>query len=119
MNKRLIKKLAEDSYSKEKLDRRKVFAFARVLRRRDLRKYIRFLKNFEDRMTLRVTLPTETEVGRVRRRLSKIFPNKKIVFTIDPTMLAGIRVIDYDNVYELSLKNSLETALDQITSRYD
>ena len=119
MNKKVIKKLAEESYSNKKLNSIKVFAFAKALKRGDLREYIRILKNFEDRMTVSITLPKETEIGLLRRKLSKIYPNKKIIFTIDPTMLAGIRVVDYDNVYELSLKNSLENRLNQITSRYD
>lgn len=119
MNRKIIKKIAEDSYSKKGLERAKVFEFARALKRRDLREYIRILKNFENRMTVTVTLPRENEISEIRRRLNKIYPNKKIVFTIDPTILAGIRIVDYDDVYEMSLKNFLETKLDQITHRYD
>ena len=47
----------------------------------------------------------------MRKYFSEIYPGKKISFNLDQTLISGIKVEDYDNVYELSIKGFLEKAV--------
>jgi hypothetical protein len=111
MKKNLIKKLAEESYTKNTLDSGKILQVSKKLKREELKFYIKSLKNIESKRTVTVTLPSEEGASEIKAHLSKIYPNKRLVFGIDPTLLTGIRVVDFDNEYELSLKNFLEGSL--------
>ena len=46
---------------------------------------------------------------------TRIYPNKKIIVKIDPELITGIKVADYDNEYELSLQGMLEDSIEYIT----
>lgn len=116
MKKQVIKKLADKSYSKGKLSEETVKTISGKLKRDDLKLYIKELKTLESKQSLLVTLPTEDGMEEVKRQLIKLYPDKKIVFGVDPTLIAGVRIEDYDNLYELSLKGFLEGA---ITKRND
>lgn len=105
MNKKQIKQLAIQSYTKDNLDSKKVRLIANRLTRSELRTYVKFLKSYENQKKVTVFTPKSVVNN---RNFSKIFPNKKIVFETDPSLLVGLRVVDNDNVYELSLKNTLE-----------
>lgn len=111
MNKKDIKKLAEASFSKEKLEEAKVKKIAGSLKREDLKSYIKTLKIINEKRTVYVTIPSENGLNELKRYFSKMYPDKKIVFSIDSSLLTGIKVVDYDTVYELSLKGFLENAI--------
>lgn len=108
MKKSEIKKLAKISYTNNKLDNKKVDKISKYLKNKDLRTYIKNLKITESKKTVNVTLPNRDSVSLINSHLTKIYPDKRIMFSIDPTMLSGIKVVDYDNEYELSLKSFLE-----------
>ena len=108
MKKNLIKKLANASYTKNKLDEKKVARVAKKLKNEDLKVYIKDLKTLEAKKTVTVTLPSDESLREIEAHLSRIYPDKKLVFSIDPSLLSGIKVVDYDNEYELSLKGFLE-----------
>lgn len=110
MKKKLIKKLANVSFKKDRLDERKVQEITRVLKREDLKSYIKNLKIIDEKRTVCITVPSEEGLGEMRKYFIKLYPNKKIVFNFDSSLLTGVRVVDYDNVYELSLKGFLEGA---------
>lgn len=107
----LIKKLAIQSYSNNNLNKKTTIKTARSLKRADLNVYIKNLKTLEAKKTVRVTIPDEIGLDKKKRFFSKIYPDQRIVFDIDPTLLTGIKVSDFDNEYELSLKGTLENAL--------
>lgn len=111
MNKKVIKKLAEESYSKNTLDSGKITKIAKKLKRSDLKVYIKNLKDIEAQKTVMITVPNEDGLREIKTHFSKLYPDKKIVFNIDTTLLTGIKVVDYDNVYELSLKSLLENSV--------
>lgn len=108
MKKNIIKKLAEESYTKNTLNSDKILQVSKKLKREELKFYIKSLKNIESRKTVTVTLPSEEGASEIKAHLTKIYPDKKLVFGIDPSLLTGIRVVDFDNEYELSLKSFLE-----------
>lgn len=111
MNKKVIKKLAEESYSKNTLDSGKITKITKNLKREDLKVYIRNLKDLEAKKTVVVTVPDENGVRDIKDHFSKLYPDKKLVFNIDSSLLSGIKVVDYDNVYELSLKSFLANSI--------
>lgn len=111
MKKNLLKKLAEESYTKNDLDSDKITTISRKLKREDLKIYIKNLKTLESKKTVTVTLPSEEGINEIRMHFTKIYPDKKLVFSIDPSLLTGLRVVDYDNEYELSLRGFLEGSI--------
>jgi len=113
MKKNVIKKLAEVSYTKNGLDRDKIAKITKKLKREDLRVYIKDLKTLEAKKTVTVTLPNDAGINEIRAQFIKLYPEKRLIFSIDPSLLTGIKVIDYDNEYELSLRGFLESSIRQ------
>jgi len=111
MKKNLIKKLAEESYTKNSLDHDKIEKIAKNLKRDDLKVYIKSLKSIDSKKTVTITLPSEEGLREIKDKFLKLYPDKKIIIAIDPSLLAGIRVVDFDNEYELSLKGFLESSI--------
>ncbi|EKD87018.1 MAG: hypothetical protein ACD_37C00072G0002 [uncultured bacterium] len=107
----LIKKLAIQSYSNNNLNKKTTIEIAKSLKRSDLKVYVKKLKTLEAKKTIRVTIPDKIGLDKKKRFFSKIYPDQRIVFDIDPTLLTGIKVTDFDNEYELSLRGMLEHAL--------
>jgi F0F1-type ATP synthase delta subunit len=112
MRKTDIKKIANASFTREKLDEVKVKKVAKQLKREDLKVYIRELKDIESRKTVQITVPSEEGLSEMKRYFTKLYPDKKLLFGIDETLIGGIRVVDYDNIYELSIKNFLEGSIE-------
>lgn len=111
MNKKTIKKLAQSSYSKNTLDSGKITKITKNLKRSDLKVYIKNLKDLEAQKKVVVTVPSEDGMREIKAHFSKLYPDKKLVFNLDPTLLSGVKVVDYDNVYELSVKSFLENSI--------
>lgn len=107
----IIKKMAEDSYRGNSLDQNKVKTFSKLLKRDDLKVYIKKLKMIESRKIVKITVPHENGLREIKKYFSVMYAHKKIVVNTDPSMLSGIKVEDLDNTYELSLKGFLESAL--------
>lgn len=107
MDKRAIKKLAINCYTDGVLDQQKVLAVTRHLKRRDLKEYIRTLKLLEKQKNVFVLSPTKPTPEETTR-LKEMFPEKNLSVRIDNTLLLGLKVIDNDMVYDISLKGRLE-----------
>lgn len=116
MNKKKTILLALASYKGKNLDEKKVNTISSFLSRGDLKKYINALKNLENNKKLIVSTPSGSSDA---KSFEKLFPDKKIVFKRDPSLLLGISIIDNDIEYEFSLKNSLDKILTYIEKEYD
>lgn len=117
MKRHFLIKLAEKVINGNELETKKSLLIAKTLKREDLKLFIKYLKVSNALRSIKVSLPNQEGLSEVKNSLARIYPGKKIVITIDPTLLTGIRVEDYDNVYELSLKNFLEQAVKRV--KYD
>lgn len=106
MNKKLIKKLAQASYKNNTLDKKSVERITPLLLRKDLKQYIKMLKNREQKKTVVVTVTSKKRL--YKSEFAKLYPNKRIVHEIDPSLIAGIKILDNDVLFEMNLKNSLE-----------
>lgn len=116
MNKKKIDKLVLASYSNNFLNRKRVNKISTLLSKADLKKYINQLKLTERRKSLIVCSPTNNQDF---RKFEELFPNKKILFTKDSSLMLGVRIIDNDIVYEFTLRNSLDKIISHIEQSYD
>ena len=48
------------------------------------------------------------------KELKKLFPDKNIKFFEDKSLIAGLKLIDNDNIYDFSLKNTFKNLVSYI-----
>ncbi len=116
MNKKKINKLVLTSYSNNLLNKKKINKISTLLSRSDLKKYINGLKLFEKKKNIIISSPVNNQD---LRKFEKLFPNKKILFKKDPSLMLGVKIVDNDVVYEFTLKNSLAKIISHIEQNYD
>lgn len=121
MTKKQIKKLANLSFTRNNLDANKVRRIARFLKRSDLKEYVRALKSIEANKKVHVLIPNLSQLKRsdLQKTFGKIFPDKKILYEEDPSLLVGVRVINNDQVFDFNLKNTLENLGSFVENQYD
>lgn len=120
MNRQTLKQLVLKSYSEGDLDAQRVNKIADLLSRDELRLYIRSLKNWEKQNTVMLRVPGETsETGAIMKDLQDIFPGKKIAVSLDPSLLIGMKLQSNDDIFEMSLKNTLDKITQHIEEQYD
>jgi hypothetical protein len=103
MTKNIIKQLAEESFNKNDLDEKKIHMITARLKRADARSYVRALKLLTQQKTVFVHAPVVIDATE-QKQLQVKFPNKKIVYTINKDLLAGMRIVDNDLLYDYSLE---------------
>jgi predicted PilT family ATPase len=117
MNRRTLQQLVVESYSEGELDAQKVNKIADLLTKKELRLYIKALKNWEKQSNIAVDVPVDDH--NYHAQLHRAFPDKKIVINVDPTLLLGMRLQHNDDVYEMSLKHTLNKITEHIEESYD
>lgn len=110
-----IKKLANASYVREELNEEKVLKIAKLLNKGQLREYIKALKLIEKKNTVKVTISSKPDIF-LQNSLKEIFKSKKIKMTQDDNLIAGIKIEDFDNVYEFNLSNTLKNIVNYISN---
>lgn len=108
MTKKQIRNLVQASYSKNMLDIKRVNRIIKLLSRADLKEYIKGIKAFEYNKKISIFVPNLSIVGDLKKELTKLFPNKIIEVKEDKTLLAGVKIIDDDDVYDFNLRNNLK-----------
>ena len=116
MDLKKINKLTTASYRGDLLNQKKVNKIASVIGKSDLKRYINALKTMEKKKTLVVSAPVNNQD---LKKFEKLFPNKKIIFNKNPSLMLGVNIVDNDISYEFSLKNSLERIISYIEQNYD
>jgi len=121
MTKKQIKKIALASYTKNELDSKKVKRISQLLTRNSLKQYIKELKLLENQKTIIILTPSfnKNSQSKLKSKFAKIFTDKKIIIEDDPSLLLGVKVIDNDLIYDLSLKNTLDNLNIHINEQYD
>jgi F0F1-type ATP synthase delta subunit len=98
-----IAQLVAQSYTNGQLDHEKAEKIASALSRQQLKEYIRLIKIHESKHF--VFVYTAQDLNELQKKdITSYFPKKIITFRVDPDIISGIKIIDYDNVYELSLR---------------
>jgi F0F1-type ATP synthase delta subunit len=114
MTRKIIKKLVLASYTNNNLDSKKVDKIAKLLNRQELKAYIKAIKNYEKGKSVTLLTPDSANNKTDVNELKKLFPDKKILLEQDKSLLAGIRIIDNDTIYDFNLKNTLQNLVSYI-----
>ena len=115
---KIIDNLVSASYTNSNMDLTKVQKIAGFLNRKLLQAYISALKRYEKKATVSIDLAHDAEMSE-KKEIQNLYPEKKIIYNTDPTLLAGIRITNDDIIYELSMKDSLNKILATIEQNYD
>lgn len=121
MTKKYIKKIALASYTKNDLDAKKVKKIAGFLTRNGLKQYIKELKLLENQKTITILTPSVNKKVQndLKMKFAKIYTDKKVIIDNDPSLILGVKVIDNDLIYDLSIKNTLDSLNIYINEQYD
>ena len=117
MSKNHVKKLIDYSYKDNKLSVENVESVAKLLDRSGLNLYIKALKRRERKLSVFIDVPINNI--NVKGKFNDIFPNKKIVWNIDPSLILGARITADDMLFEMNLKNTLDKILSYTRENYD
>jgi hypothetical protein len=115
MKKKLLKQLILESYDKGHLLEHKALAIADQLDRKELKQYIAALKRSEKLRTVFVDMPFDGNAEDIQS-LQSLFPDKKIVLRTDDSLLAGTRIVNNDDIFEMNLKHNLDAIMESINS---
>lgn len=107
MTKKQIKKLAEVSYTNNFLDAKKVERIAKNLTRGEIKEYISALKTKESKTSVIINIPAELS-SKIKEKFQSFFPDKKIIYKVNPSLLVGVRIKNDDLIYNYNLKDTLE-----------
>lgn len=107
MTRQVQKNLISSSYKNGVLDQKMVTRIAGLLNRRDLKLYIRGLKNQEKKLTIVVESPVELS-KKTQDEISRGFSGKKVISRLSPDLIMGMRLHDGDNIYRLNVHDRLE-----------
>jgi F0F1-type ATP synthase delta subunit len=112
--KKKIAPLVAHSYRNGKLDAETVERVADKMDRRTLKEYLHLLKQEEKKNQVVITSPTPmTEVDRTM--LEKTFPNKQMIYLIDPEIISGIQVVNNDQEFEISLNQTFNDIIKYVS----
>ena len=103
--KKQIEELVHASYQDGNLDEATVKKIADNLNRNMLKLYISMLKQEEKKKMVFVTTPKPLSAND-REKVKSLFPKKKIVEEIDPSMIGGIKVVENDEAFEMDLNRT-------------
>ncbi|MDP2673224.1 MAG: hypothetical protein Q8O84_05410, partial [Nanoarchaeota archaeon] len=104
---RKIKKLALKSYNENSLNEKVISLVSKKLNKKNLKVYINELKRINDSKIVKVYVPNrEFLTDKMMKSLSKFFENKELRIIEEPDLIAGLRIIDNDLIYELNLRDS-------------
>lgn len=118
MTKRLLQQLVLASYRNNDLDPKKVDEVSERLTRQDLKAYIRALKLMEQKKKIYVAMPSSSLYNTSKKELQDLFQEKELLFEEDPSLLLGMRITNDDMVYETSLRDRLESIIDEVDQQY-
>ena len=108
MTKKQIKKLINASYIKNSLNSARVNRIARQLTRAELKLFIKLLKNYEKSKTITLFVSNISEANEIIKQIKKIYSDKNVVIKEDKSLIAGVRLVDNDKIYDANIKNSLD-----------
>lgn len=115
MRKTEIKLLAFKSFTRGKIDSKKVKLFSAKMKRKELRDYIRFLKLIDTRTKVLVEVADLNKLDKsYLRKIEKLYPGKQIEISQNPDLILGLRITNDDLIYDYNLKNNMENIIEQI-----
>ncbi len=105
MKNSLIKKLAQISFNKNKLNPQKVAAIAEKLTRGELKEYIKQLKLIVAKKNVVVELSYDDPNS--KKSFQRMFPDNNVIIKENPELILGLRITKDYTVYKFNLKDKL------------
>src|SRR5207237_2919783 len=93
--KKKLHKFVSESYKGEQLDSKTVELIADHMNRQTLKQYISLLKQEENKKQVTITSPKSLK-EEDKKTLKNLFPDKAIIYILDPEMINGIQITDND-----------------------
>ena len=117
MTKKDLNNLVKASYKNNILDKKIALSIGSKLSRKNLKLYLKALKYNEKRNTVKVIIAND-KINKVslEKKLKQEFKNKKFDFQVDKTLIAGIKVIDNDLIYDYNLNNTINSLISHINN---
>jgi F0F1-type ATP synthase delta subunit len=118
MTKKMLQQLVLESYNDETIDDAFTDSVADKLNRKELKQYVKALLAHEKKKTVVVSLPyapSQTE----QDAFHTLFPKQKIVYNVDDSLSLGVKVVNNDTVYDLTLQHTLDKLVSYIENNYD
>lgn len=117
MTNKQIVSLARGSFIKNDIDYRKVKSIAKLLKRSELKKYIKTLKSIERKHTIYLSLPigNKDKISKdALDYLRKLFPEKNVEYIFDSSLMAGVKILNNDLTYDFNIKNAFKDLVSHI-----
>lgn len=118
MDKKLIRKLVDASYSDKRLDKERVEKIASYLSQKELKAYIKQLKNRELERTVQID-SARPITDREKDAFVKRFSEKKVLFETNLSLLLGYRIRENDIIYDMNLSDTLHDIEQYLNEQYD
>lgn len=110
-----LKQLVTYSYTNGQLDQATVETIADHLDRKTLKEFLKLLKQEEaknDVLLISAKPLSDEEKG----KLAKLFEAKNLLYTVDPKMISGVKVIENNQEYEINLNRTFHDIMVFLTS---
>lgn len=117
MTKKLLHQIIKYCYKDNIISPENVNKVVGYLDRSDFKEFVKGLKMYEIKHSVFIDLPIDN--NNLKSKFKEIFPNKKIVLGLDNTLMLGLRILDYDMLFEINLKSNLKRILSYIEEDYD
>ena len=115
-----VKKMALKSFNENSLDQKIISLVSKKLNKKDLKVYINELKRINDVKFVKVYVPDKKIMtDKMTQSLSKFFVNKELRIIEEPELIAGLRIVDNDLIYELNLRDNFENMIEYLKESYD
>ncbi len=116
--KKIISQLVGVSYTRGNLDPEKVEKIATFLNRKMLKLYIKALKTREKQES--VFVDSAFTMGNAYQSMFEdLYPDKKIIYNTDDSLVSGVKITNGDLIYEMSIRSALEKILEKAKENYD
>jgi len=112
MTKKLLDEIVEISFKENALDEKMIMDIASKLKRRELKAYVRRLRNELSKRSVMIISPRSFSEN-AKNLFHQTFSDKIVTFETDPSYLLGVKIINGDMVYDQTLKGEF----DHITQR--
>ncbi len=113
MTRKQVKLLAEKSFVRRKLDSKRVLSFTKLMKRKNLREYVRAIKAIDAKNKVTIVVPSLAKKGDLSS-IARLYLDKEVIYEEYPTLMVGVKIIDNDLVHYFNLKNSLENIVENI-----
>ncbi len=112
-----LRNLVSQSYKDGHLDPELVSMIADHMNRQSLKQYISLLKQEEKKKQVIVTSPKAISSSD-QAMLQAQFPDKQMIYVLDPEMINGIQIIDNDREFQINLNKTFHDIISYL-SNYD